>query len=160
MSDFIPQESPFTGRKMLLIIISFFAVIIAVNGTMLTLAVKTFGGLVVGNSYVASQNFNADIATAQAQPIRGWSLDITARDGLVTVTALDRDGTALNGLNLSLTIARPTHGRSTVIVPLSEQAAGIYSGTATLESGQWLGTLTTADGQTRSLTFSHARPAL
>jgi nitrogen fixation protein FixH len=158
MTDFIPQEVPFTGRKMLLIIVTFFGVIIAVNGTMLTLAVKTFGGLVVSNSYVASQSFNDDIATAKSQPIRGWSLDLATDADTVTLILHDRDGSALSGLELLLQIARPTHGRSTVTVPLSEMEPGKYSGKAVLAPGQWLGTIFTADGQTRSLTFIHAKP--
>lgn len=158
MTDFIPQEAPFTGRKMALIIVTFFAVIIAVNGTMLTFAVKTFGGLVVGNSYVASQHFNRDIAIAKAQPIRGWSLNVETRADRVTLLAKDRDSSPLRALGLTFTIARPTHNRSTITLPLHEIAPGTYEGKATLKPGQWRGTLFTADGQTRSFDFTRARP--
>lgn len=159
MTDFMPGKTPFTGRRMLAIIVSFFAVIIAVNGTMLGFAVNTFGGLVVGNSYVASQHFNEDVAAARAQPIRGWSLDVTARSETVNLSVRDRDGAVIEGLDLSLHIIRPTHERDAVILPLAEGAAGSYSGRTALGPGRWTGTLSTADGQTRSLTFTHRVPA-
>jgi len=159
MTDFVPQEAPFTGRKMFLIIFAFFGVIIAVNGTMLTMAVKTFGGLVVGNSYVASQQFNEDIAAAKAQPIRGWSLDLSTREDTISLAIHDRDGSALRDLSLSLTIARPTHERDTKTVTLTDAGDGVYESSVTLDPGQWIGTVSTADGQTRSLTFSHRNPA-
>lgn len=158
MTDFVPQDTHFTGRKMLLIMVTFFGVIIAVNGTMLTLAVKTFGGLVVGNSYVASQKFNDDITAAKSQPIRGWSLDLTADANALVLKINDRDGSHIGGLDIEVSIARPTHNRSTIFVAMTETEPGIYEGPATLKPGQWIGTITTADGQTRSLTFIHSIP--
>ena len=159
MTDYIPQENLFTGRKMLLIIVAFFGVIIAVNGTMLTVAVKTFGGLVVGNSYVASQNFNEDIAAAKAQPIRGWGINLAAETGLISLSLRDVDGTALEGIDISLKVARPSHERSTFTIPLNETQAGIYTGEAEFEPGRWVGTISTGNGQVRSYPFNHAKPA-
>jgi nitrogen fixation protein FixH len=43
-----------TWRRM----VAFFGVVIAVNLTMARLAIGSFGGVVVENSYVASQKFN------------------------------------------------------------------------------------------------------
>jgi nitrogen fixation protein FixH len=43
---------------MAMILVAFFAVVIAVNLLMARLAISTFGGVVVENSYVASQHFN------------------------------------------------------------------------------------------------------
>lgn len=155
MNDFIPQEATFTGRKMLLVIVTFFGVIIAVNGAMLTLAVQTFGGLVVSNSYVASQNFNNDIAAAQAQPIRNWTIDVTTTSDTISIAVRDLNGAFLHGLGPSLTIGRPTHDRNSVSLSLVEAEPGTYTARMTLEPGQWRGTLVLADGQTRSLTFTH-----
>ncbi len=159
MTDFIPQTVPFTGRKMLFIIVMFFAVIIAVNGTMLTFAVKTFGGLVVSNSYVASQHFNRDVAIAKAQPIRGWSLTVTTDVDNIVLRVNDREGSPIQALDLTLTIARPTHDRSTITIPLEALEPGEYAGAVALRSGQWRGTLATADGQARSFSFTLARRA-
>ncbi len=47
----------FTGRHMWLLAVSFFGVIISVNIVMAVSAARTWTGLVVENSYVASQEF-------------------------------------------------------------------------------------------------------
>ncbi|MGE0776676.1 MAG: FixH family protein, partial [Sphingomonadaceae bacterium] len=52
----------FTGRHMAIILIAFFGVVIAVNFYMARMAIGTFGGTVVDNSYVASQRFNGWLA--------------------------------------------------------------------------------------------------
>lgn len=159
MSDFIPNDRTFTGRKMFLTILAFFGVIIAVNGLMLTLAVQSFGGLVVGNSYVASQHFNDDIAAARTQPIRGWDLSLSSgTEGNIALVVKDRDGAALGGLALTLEMARPTHERSTMMLDPVEISAGLYTASASLPAGRWIATVRTDDGQTRSLTYTHTRP--
>ena len=48
----------FTGRHMTMVLVAFFGTIIVVNFTMARFASSTFGGVVVENSYVASQHFN------------------------------------------------------------------------------------------------------
>jgi len=63
---------PFTGRHATLILIAFFGTIAAVNFTMARFATSTFGGIVVENSYVASQEYNRWLAEAEAQRALGW----------------------------------------------------------------------------------------
>ena len=60
-----------TGKHVLVITVSAFAVIIAVNLLLAYKAVSTFPGLEVQNSYVASQVFDTDKA---AQLALGWTL--------------------------------------------------------------------------------------
>ena len=60
-----------TGKHVLAITVSAFAVIIGVNVVMAWKAISTFPGLEVKNSYVASQTFDADRAAQQAL---GWTL--------------------------------------------------------------------------------------
>ena len=64
----------FTGRHMTVILCGFFAVVVAVNMLMATLATRTFGGVVVENSYVASQRYNGWLAEARRQDRLGWSV--------------------------------------------------------------------------------------
>ena len=65
-----------------------FGVIISVNLTLAFNAVKTFPGLEVKNSYVASQSFDADRA---AQLALGW--DVSAQlDGTDLILAIMQDG--------------------------------------------------------------------
>ncbi len=83
-SDFVPMKGKFTGRKMLAIVVAFFAVIITVNLFMAYKAVGTFPGLVVKNSYVASQEFDRN-RTAPVGDLAGgnWNvlLKAHAKDG-------------------------------------------------------------------------------
>lgn len=90
MSTHSPHPSsgrPFTGRHMAAILIGFFAVVISVNVTMARLASATFGGVVVENSYVASQHFNRWLDEAAAEKALGWQADLArASDGRVVLT--------------------------------------------------------------------------
>lgn len=60
-SDYTPPGKGkwrFTGYHMIACVVSFFAVIIFANVTMAWFASSSWTGLVVKNSYVASQQFN------------------------------------------------------------------------------------------------------
>lgn len=63
----------FTGRHMAVILVGFFVVVIVVNIMMARLAMSTFGGVVVENSYVASQEFNRWMDEAAKEKALGWS---------------------------------------------------------------------------------------
>lgn len=68
-------RKPFNGRHMTAILVAGFGVVLAVNVTMATLASTTFGGIVVENSYVASQDFNRWLDEAAKEKALGWKLD-------------------------------------------------------------------------------------
>ena len=61
-----------TGRHVLAIFVAVFGVIITVNLTLAFQAVSTFPGLVVKNSYIASQTFDAE---RTAQERLGWTVE-------------------------------------------------------------------------------------
>lgn len=78
---------PFTGRHITAILVAFFGVVIAVNVTMARYASGTFGGIVVENSYVASQHFNRWLDEARRQDTLGWDAVTAWRpDGRLAVT--------------------------------------------------------------------------
>lgn len=68
----VQAQGGFTGRHMAITIVGFFLVVIVVNMVMARLASSTFGGVVVENSYVASQHYNRWLAEARAQDALGW----------------------------------------------------------------------------------------
>ncbi|BBC72358.1 conserved hypothetical protein [Altererythrobacter sp. B11] len=77
---------PFTGWHMTGILVAFFGVVMLVNFTMARFASSTFGGIVVENSYVASQHFNGWLEQAEAQKKLGWDVVTTWRpDGRLVV---------------------------------------------------------------------------
>lgn len=71
----------FTGWHMLAALLLMFGTIIAVNVVMASVAVSTFGGRVVDNSYVASQRFNGWLAQARAQEALGWTIELSRSKG-------------------------------------------------------------------------------
>ncbi|MEC7952654.1 MAG: FixH family protein, partial [Pseudomonadota bacterium] len=66
------MKREFTGKHAAAIIVTGFAIIIAVNLFMATLAVRGFGGVIVENSYVAGQEFNDWLDAAEEQEALGW----------------------------------------------------------------------------------------
>ena len=124
---------PFTGRRMAAILIAFFGVVVGVNFTLATLATRTFGGVVVQNSYVASQKYNQWLAQAKRQDELGWkvtaALDAERRVGL----AISVSGTQVRGF------ARHPLGRAKDI-PLEFDAApeGQLRSDQALPAGRWL----------------------
>ncbi|MBY8977738.1 FixH family protein [Rhodobacteraceae bacterium NNCM2] len=93
-----------TGRHVLIIAVTAFAIIIAANMAMLFAATGTFPGLVVGNSYVASQKWNAK---TDAQKALGWTADVSYDAGQLLVTLVDRQGTPVSA-PLMAEIGRPS----------------------------------------------------
>ncbi len=103
MSTATPRE--FTGRKMLLIMLSFFGIIISVNFFMAYSAVSTFPGLEVENAYVASQEFNE---RAAAQRALGWSIEFTREGDELVLNLQDRNGVEVIPASISAVLGRPT----------------------------------------------------
>jgi nitrogen fixation protein FixH len=136
MSDFKPIQGEFTGRHMLLIMIAFFGVIIGVNILMAMVASQSWTGLVVKNSYVASQNFNAELAEARRQAERGWTerLDLDAREARVRLS----DGAGpMRAATVTLKLSRPTHENQDRTIALTETMAGEYRADVALDAGVW-----------------------
>lgn len=79
----------FTGRHMAAIMVGGFGIVIAVNLVMAREAISTFGGVVVENSYVASQHFNGWLDEAQKEKALGWKVSLARQpDGRVLATTL------------------------------------------------------------------------
>ncbi|WP_404366674.1 FixH family protein [Sphingomonas sp. MMS24-J45] len=127
----------FTGTHMLLLMIGFFGLIIAVNVTMARLAVGTFGGEVVENSYVASQRFNGWLAAARAQDRLGWHV-VPAIDGggRLRIVATGADGVMIKG-SMAVTARHPLGRLPDQHVRMLPVAEG-YVADRPLPKGRWL----------------------
>ena len=66
-----------------------FSIVIGVNLTLATQAVRTFPGLETKNSYVASQSFDERRA---AQLALGWDVKVGYADGTLRLAIVDEDG--------------------------------------------------------------------
>jgi nitrogen fixation protein FixH len=128
----------FTGWHMFAILIAFFGVVVSVNMVMATAAMRTFGGTVVDNSYVASQHFNAWLAEGRAQERLGWTTRLGVDEGRHVTVVLSERGAPLVGAEIEA-VARHPLGRAPD-VPLRFQAgaAGAYVSREALPAGRWL----------------------
>jgi nitrogen fixation protein FixH len=91
---------------MLGLMVGGFGIIIAVNLTLAWNAVATFPGLETRNSYVVSQQFDADRA---AQNALRWDVSATIIDGQLSVTILDHSGTPVQAEVTRAVLGRATH---------------------------------------------------
>lgn len=142
-----------TGRRVLMIALAAFLVMLAPNIVLSVAAVRTFSGLVVPNSYVASQEFDRDRA---AQDALGWTVALAHEGDVVRLSITDAAGHAVHPPQISITLGRPTTERSDVTLALLPTPAG-YAATQPLAPGRWRAevTATAEDGtafhQTRAL---------
>ena len=123
-----------TGRHVLVITLAAFGVIIAVNLVMAFLAVGSFPGLEVKNSYVASQHFDRD---RQAQESLGWTARASYDGARITIEIVDGQGTHPVLRDFTATIGRPTHKRADVTPHFEVAGGGIYRAPLVLEPGVW-----------------------
>jgi nitrogen fixation protein FixH len=131
----------FTGWHMAGIMILFFGVIVTVNMTMAVFATRTFGGKVVENSYVASQQFNEWLAAARAQEKLGWKRELSLgadRKIAVSVSATDA---GVEGY------ARHPLGREAEVkLSFAPEGEGRFRSIETLPRGRWIVHLTVRRG--------------
>jgi nitrogen fixation protein FixH len=100
------KEREFTGRHAAMVFVGAFSIIIGVNLFLAFSAVRTFPGLEVKNSYVASQNFDE---RRTAQEALGWNVTARALGGLVILSITDASGAPVKVADLDATLGRATH---------------------------------------------------
>jgi nitrogen fixation protein FixH len=121
------------GRRVLAIAAGVFLVMLTPNIVLTVLAVRTFSGVVVPDSYVASQQF--DRARA-AQEALGWSLRVAHEGGELRLDLADAAGRPVRPATLAVTVGRPTTGRDDHHLALAETPSG-YRAEAPLAPGGW-----------------------
>lgn len=137
---------PFTGRHAAALLVAFFAVVIAVNVYMARSAIGTFGGVVVENSYVASQHYNGWLHEAAREKALGWSARATRRgDGRLVVTL---DG-APRDAALSGEAWHPLGRLPDRELKFARQSDGSFLSDQALPSGRWVARLEARAGAAR-----------
>lgn len=136
LTEKVSEMSEITGRKVLIFTVGAFGIIIAVNLVLAWQAVKTFPGLEVPNSYVASQEFDADRA---AQKALGWTLepqyDAAARQLRLTFT--DANGGGAQVATLHVLVGRATEARDDTH-PVFTGKDGVFVAPLDLPQGKWM----------------------
>lgn len=128
--------------------------VIAVNAVLITLAIGTFPGLQTEEYYRKGLAYNEALAAAEEQSRLGWQVTIEFRAqedraGELIVQATDRDGSALDGLQIEARLIRPTHEGYDRSVVLEEGGEGRYRRHLTVPlAGQWdVRVVASRDGQ-------------
>ncbi len=122
-----------TGRKVVGIFISIFAVVFSVNIFMAYSAVSTFPGLEVANSYVAGRGFDERMA---AQRALGWEVAVEVAPEAVHIHFTDAAGNPVEVAQMQATLGRATHTRDD-IEPEFTYYRGTFTAPVSLDTGNW-----------------------
>ncbi len=144
-----PAPGTFTGRHMLLVMIAFFGVIVSVNVTLAVFSSTTWSGLVVQNSYVASQEFQVKRDALAAQQAIGWKPHFSYAPGAARFVITDAAGKPVDLGTVTIQVNRPIGTRDDVNVEVAPGPDGAYVAEMNLGPGVWdamISTATTAQG--------------
>jgi nitrogen fixation protein FixH len=131
------MNRPFTGRHMLVLMLAFFGTVIAVNLVMATFAVRTFGGTVVDNSYVASQRFNGWLEEARAQQALGWEAGFALDADRRIVASVAGPNGPLDAAIVSASAAHPVGRSPDLVLAFDALGDGRYRSATPLPEGRW-----------------------
>lgn len=131
------KQFRFTGFHMALCMVAFFGTIIAVNVFMATLASTSWTGLVVKNSYVASQKFNGELEAARVQQARGWVSQLKYDNGILQLNLWDRNGNAVKLIGPTVFIGRPAFEQQDQNLQFSAVKQGSHTLPLRLDIGLW-----------------------
>lgn len=117
-----------------------FALIIAVNGTMIWLAVSSFSGLYTSKPREIGLRYNAVIAEQKARDALGWRIDTAWRreSGTLVLNVVDGSRQPLTGARVSVQLVRPVEKMPPLDVRLTAVDLGAFEGHVDLpEHGNW-----------------------
>ncbi|MFK0382647.1 FixH family protein [Agrobacterium sp. NPDC090273] len=128
----------FTGWHMLGVMVLFFGTIITVNMIMAWNAVSSWSGLVVQNTYVASQQFNGKAEAAKAR----------AASGIEGRLSVDRNGMRYEIFHpqtgpvetdtVTAHFRRPVGEHQNFDMELTPVSTGVFTGSHDVLPGQWI----------------------
>ena len=138
MSAQTESGGKFTGRHMLVIMLAFFGVVIAVNLVMATAANRSWTGLVVKNSYVASQEFNRKAEEGRVQAALGWKGELAIGAGRVSYRLVDAGGAVVAAEGVVASFRRPAYDAEDRTVTLVREADGTFAVAEAVRDGIWI----------------------
>ncbi len=122
-----------TGRHVLIGFVAAFGVIIAVNLLLAFNAVRSFPGLEVDNSYIASQTFNDRKAKQESL---GWTASAHIAGDVIRLSLRDAEDQPVQPQSLSAILARPTNQRDDVVLDFTFDGVD-YVAQHPLAPGNW-----------------------
>lgn len=147
---------PLNPRTVPLLFVAAFALVIAVNGTMMWLAISSFSGLYSGHARERGLHYN-DIVAAQAdRDALGWKVENAWRpqSGRLEITVARADGAPLAGARVRVDLVRPAERRPPIAVDVANLGDGHFAGQVDLpERGNWdLDIVVEAEGRRYAVT--------
>ena len=97
-------------------------------------------GVETESAYKAGLSFKNDVAAAQAQDSRHWTIEASLPHGAasdIIITARDAQGHALAGLTPEVRLAHPTDKRRDVILEVVELTPGRFKSLTPAPEGLW-----------------------
>ncbi|MFN2099676.1 FixH family protein [Altererythrobacter sp. MF3-039] len=135
------MQREFTGRDMAKVLVAGFGVVFAVNMLMATLAAQSFSGVIVENSYAASQKFNGWLEEARKSEELGWSAQLRqGEDGYLTLETI---GVPL-GAQVSAQLRRPLGEREEAGLEFAQTETGAFRSVEPIATGRWIARITIA----------------
>ena len=139
--DIKEPAGTFTGRHMAAILLLFFGVIFTANFTMAYFAFSSWTGLVVKNSYVASQKFNETTAKLEKSAL-AVNTTTDYQNGILTVTFIADSTHNVVPTNVAVMLGRPSREGEDRKIALEPKGDGIFTAMHVLAKGQWGGNIT------------------
>jgi nitrogen fixation protein FixH len=140
MSAFLARRSHYIPW----IFVAGFAVIIAVNGTMIWLALSSFSGLYTTKPREVGLRYNAVIAEQDKRDALGWRIDASwhresaALPGTLVVWVSDASGGPLAGARMTAELVRPVEKMPPLGIAMTPVDIGRFEGHTQLpEHGNW-----------------------
>ena len=121
------------GRWIPWVFIGGFVLVLAVNGTMIALALSSFTGLTTAEPYTKGLRFNEDIRHAEEQERLGWRVASGfekrgERKGEIELKIVDRMDHPISGAKISAAFSRPVERGHDFAVALEPAGDGRYFG--------------------------------
>ncbi|SIQ94233.1 Nitrogen fixation protein FixH [Rhizobium sp. RU33A] len=138
MSTYAKKPFTFTGWHMLAIMLAFFGTIITVNFTMAYLATSTWSGLVVKNTYVASQQFNGKTAAIREMLATGIAGDLSVDAKGMRYRLTLPENTPVVADSVAAHFKRPVGTAQDFELQLTPAGDGLYLAELDVLAGSWI----------------------
>lgn len=110
--------------------VAFFLLVVAVNGTMIWVALTSWTGLAANQPYDKGLTYNRNLDAAARQAALGWRPTLSVRldggTGKVELLLTDAKGDAVDGAQATVRFERPTSEGMDFAVELQPAGAGAY----------------------------------
>lgn len=143
MSTLAARAAPRRSRWIPWVFVGGFALVVAVNATLIAFAVQSFSGLTTTEPYTKGLRFNDQIREAEVYERLGWHVaarfsPLAARRGTIEVRLTGRDGAPLADAEVEVEFSRPVEKDRDFTLPLRARGNGRYAGEANFPlAGVW-----------------------